>query len=231
MNRSILEQPFDAALVKTRKGHSGQTITYVEGTEYIRRLNEAFESQWSFEIIEHHIRDAEVIVLARITADGITKTAFGGSPITVSRDTGEVISLADDLKAAATDSLKKACSLLGIGLHLYAENGRTRAEVSTEPHKPPASSDTGSNGGNGTRGKAEESNCRTDGLTSRQISAIYSMGHKLRLTDAEIQQRTMGGFNCLPENMSKKDASALIGQLKKQLDQWPAAGATMEVCG
>jgi hypothetical protein len=48
------------------------------------------------------------------------RTRRGGSSITRNRETGEVVSLADDLKAAATDALKKACSLLGIGLHLHA---------------------------------------------------------------------------------------------------------------
>jgi hypothetical protein len=39
--------------------------------------------------------------------------------ITKAKETGEIISLADDLKAAATDALKKAATLLGVGLHLY----------------------------------------------------------------------------------------------------------------
>ena len=30
-----------------------------------------------------------------------------------------MMSIADDLKAAATDALKKACSLFGIGLEAY----------------------------------------------------------------------------------------------------------------
>ena len=227
MNRSILEQPFDAALVKTRKGHSGQTITYVEGTEYIRRLNEAFESQWSFEIIEHHIRDAEVIVLGRITADGITKTAFGGSPITVSRDTGEVISLADDLKAAATDSLKKACSLLGIGLHLYAENGHSRAESAAaiaEISNPQSSPDNGTSNGHGQTSSSPGNGGRTDGLTSKQLSAIYSIGRRLGKDSPRIKKHSVEVFGVAPESLSKKDASSLIGKLKGQLEQKPAHG-------
>lgn len=48
MNRSILEQPFEGQLIKNRRGAFGKTISSVEGSEYIRRLNDAFEGEWSF---------------------------------------------------------------------------------------------------------------------------------------------------------------------------------------
>lgn len=48
MNRSILEQPFEGQLIKSRRGAFGKTISSVEGSEYIRRLNGAFEGEWSF---------------------------------------------------------------------------------------------------------------------------------------------------------------------------------------
>jgi hypothetical protein len=60
MNCDILERPFEAALIKSRRGQGGKTLSYVEGAEYIRRLNEAFESRWSFEVVEHQVLDAEV---------------------------------------------------------------------------------------------------------------------------------------------------------------------------
>jgi hypothetical protein len=120
MKREILERPFDTHLIKSRRGHSGKTFSYVEGAEYIRRLNEAFDGQWSFEIVEHRVKPREVVVVGKLTAEGHVKCAFGGSSVTVSGHTGEPMNLADDLKAAATDALKKAASLFGIGLHLYS---------------------------------------------------------------------------------------------------------------
>lgn len=105
MDRSILERPFEDALIRSRQGPFGKTFSYVEGAEYIKRLNEALEGDWSFEIVQHQILDAEVFVLGKLVVGAICKMAFGGSSITVSRD-GEVLSLADDLKAASTDSLK-----------------------------------------------------------------------------------------------------------------------------
>jgi hypothetical protein len=33
MNRDILERPFEAALIKTRRGAFGKTLSYVEGAD------------------------------------------------------------------------------------------------------------------------------------------------------------------------------------------------------
>jgi hypothetical protein len=128
MNRQSLESPFTPAQIKHRKGNFNRTLAYVEAPVVIARLNDAFDAVWSFEITEHHILQDEVLVLGRLTAEGITKTQFGSSQITRKKDTGEVISLGDDLKAAATDALKKAATLLGVGLHLY--------ESEPSPQKP-----------------------------------------------------------------------------------------------
>ena len=70
--------------------------------------------------------------VAKLTADGVMKMSFGGTSITRDRD-GRPVSIADDLKAAATDSLKKAASILGMGLHLYEGNKNGKSA-------PPASS-------------------------------------------------------------------------------------------
>ena len=77
MNREELERPFDPALIKSRQGGNGRTFSYVEGTEYIRRLNDAFDgSNWSFTVVEHHVQSAEVIVLGKLTAGGTEKMAL-----------------------------------------------------------------------------------------------------------------------------------------------------------
>jgi len=55
MNRDILERAFPTRSSATARVPSGQTFSYVEGAEYVRRLNEAFEAEWTFEIIEHHV--------------------------------------------------------------------------------------------------------------------------------------------------------------------------------
>jgi len=120
-NRDILEQPFGPEQIKQREGNFGKMLDYIEGHEVIQRLNDAFDSEWSFTITKHEIMQEtdEVIVIGQLNAGGIVKSQFGSSQITRAKDTGDPISLAADLKAAATDALKKAATLLGVGLHLY----------------------------------------------------------------------------------------------------------------
>jgi hypothetical protein len=128
MNREILEQPFAPEQIKQREGNFGKKLDYIEGHAVIQPLNDAFDADWSFTITRHEIlkETDEVIVIGQLNGGGIVKSQFGSSRITRARETGEIISLADDLKAAATDALKKAATLLGVGLHLY-RNDRTQA--------------------------------------------------------------------------------------------------------
>lgn len=231
MDREQLERPFDRSLIKTRKGALGQQLAYVEGVEFIKRLNEALDGQWTFEIVEHHVRETEVVVLGKLTADDVTKMAFGGSSITVSRE-GEVISIADDLKAAATDALKKAASLLGVGLHLYSSERPTEASAGNGASKLRSTagasmvrsvvasriprSDNGRGNGNGRRrGAAGASNGNR--LTQRQLSAIWSMGRSLGLSADQIRERTTEAYGVQPEHLSKADASSFITELGEGL--------------
>ena len=109
----ILTRRFDADQIKTRRGRGGQQLSYVEGHTVIGRLNEAFAHAWSFEVVSSQVLDEEVVVCGRLTASGSTKEAYGGQ----TRQNGTAV--ADVLKGAATDALKKAATLFGVGLHLY----------------------------------------------------------------------------------------------------------------
>ena len=125
MNRELLEKPFDPNQIKQREGNFGKMLDYIEGHTVVKRLNDSFEANWSFAILKHEIlkETDEVVVLGELSANGIVKTQFGSSKITRARETGEMISLADDLKAAATDAIKKCATLMGVGLHLYNNDG------------------------------------------------------------------------------------------------------------
>lgn len=57
-------------------------LDYVEGHSVIARLNEALEGAWSFEIVQHEVREDEVVVLGKLTAETIVKMNFGVSQIT-----------------------------------------------------------------------------------------------------------------------------------------------------
>ena len=218
MNRDILERPFPDVLIRSRKGPFGQSFSYIEGHEVIKRLNEALEGEWSFEIVEHHIRDAEVVVVGKLTAGMVTKMAFGGSSITVSRE-GEVLALADDLKAAATDALKKAASLLGVGLHLYASEpaAATDATVHAKPAAKPEARGNGNGSKNGNGARDNGGAPRSDRLTQKQLSAIWSMGRALGQNAEAIRQRAVEVYGSIPEQLDRSSASAFITELGEAL--------------
>jgi hypothetical protein len=94
-------------------------LDYVESPPIIQRLNDAFEANWSFSILKLEIvkETDEVVVIGELRTGDIVKTHFGSSRRTRARETGEMVSLADDMKAAATDAIKKCATLMGVGLH------------------------------------------------------------------------------------------------------------------
>src|SRR5206468_12895170 len=100
----------------------------------------ALDGAWSFEVTHHAVRDGEVVVRGKLSADGIAKMQFGVSQLTREKGTGAVVSLGDDLKAASTDAMKKCATFLGVGLHLYADKplaGRAAAMRAGGPPRPP----------------------------------------------------------------------------------------------
>lgn len=176
MNRELLEKPFGPEQIKQREGNFGKMLDYIEGHAVIQRLNNAFDADWSFTIIRHEIlKEAdEVIVIGELKAGKVVKTQFGSSRITRAKETGEVISLADDLKAAATDALKKAATLLGVSLHLYGGNNPRPQRFGGGHHRDRPTA----GGGNGKRtnpsgrnngGNGRNDSCNGNGrLTSKQ---------------------------------------------------------------
>lgn len=118
MDVEILEQEFDPKEIKRRRGPNGKMLDYVETPSVISRLNRDLDHNWSFDIVKYEIVDSHVVVLGKLTAEGITKSQFGSKKVTKDKD-GEPVSIGDDCKAAASDCLKKTATLLGIALHLY----------------------------------------------------------------------------------------------------------------
>jgi len=55
MKRDILEKPFESAQIKQRVGAYGNVLDYIEGHTVIKRLNDAFDGAWRFEILRHKV--------------------------------------------------------------------------------------------------------------------------------------------------------------------------------
>lgn len=129
MNLEELYRPFEN--VGERPGAGGKKFKYVKGAEVIDRLNKVFQGNWSLEIRDVIRSDDDVLVhvcLSVWEADSdmkmpiITKEQFGHA--TIKRydsgpRQGQVIDYGNAFKSAVTDGIKKAASLLGVGLYLY----------------------------------------------------------------------------------------------------------------
>jgi len=121
MDTSILEQEFNQKQIKQRRGPGGKMLDYVEHSSVIRRLNQAFDYNWSFDIEKFEQNDGQVVVLGKLTAEGIIKMQFGSKSIMKGKN-GNLFSIGDDYKAAASDCLKKCATLFGVALHLYSDD-------------------------------------------------------------------------------------------------------------
>lgn len=218
MNRTLLEKPFEPAQIRQRKGRNG-VLDYVEGHSVVQRLNDALDGQWSFEVVQHDIREEEVVVLGRLTADGAVKMSFGASQVTREKGTGQLVSLGDDLKAAATDALKKCATFLGVALHLYADkplgpvpvpNGNGHGGGAA---RPPAPAATPGGGASPASRNGAASNSHGARATERQLDAITRIAIAKRLRPTDIDAMSVRAFNRRPGELTRNEASTLIKEL------------------
>ena len=198
MDTELIEKEFEKDKIKSRKGKSGAVLSYVETAEYIRRLNQVFDYNWSFEIVDDRIEGDFVIVKGKLVAEGITKMQYGTSLITKSKHDGEMIAIGDDFKAAASDCLKKCASLFGIGLHLY--NGSD------------AESASGMNKVTPNKGR--------DRVTKAQLNKIKALRMKLGMSSKDVLDLIERMFNTRDVmSLNKEMASAVISVLDKKLSE------------
>jgi len=113
--------------IRQRVGRGGMTFNYVEVGYVVKQLNDAFNFMWDFEVIDHQVGKKQVWVKGKLTVHlspefRIIKTAYGGSDIKRIKGTVNVVDIADDLKAAQSDALKKSASLIGIASDVYYPN-------------------------------------------------------------------------------------------------------------
>jgi hypothetical protein len=137
-----------AKYIRERPAKGGGKWKYVSGGYVKKVLNLMFGWDWSFEIMEQQILHGEAIVKGRLSCriDGreIVKMQFGNKDIIFKRqdvldDNGKPIyytdnygkqkkktepsetplSIGNDLKAAATDALKKCAAEIGIAADIY----------------------------------------------------------------------------------------------------------------
>ncbi len=194
MKKDILTRPFAPEQIKQRQGQHGKTLNYIETRAVIARLNEGCDA-WAFEIVKHEIVEDEVIVVGKLVADGIIKMAFGGASITRDRE-GHIVDLGDTHKSAASDALKKAASLLGVGLELYGASPTASAVTHEKKNAPAITAAVG------------------ERITTKQLAAIQSVTRKQDIGRDDLVAMLGERFNKGELHaLTKREASSLLSEL------------------
>jgi hypothetical protein len=128
----VVIQRTPAKFIKQRPAKGGGTWDYVSGGYVTKVLNLAFGFDWDFEITNQMVLHGEAIVQGKLTVRSngktIVKTQFGNKDIMYKKQTEaeksaneekSPLSIGNDLKAAATDCLKKCAVSLGIAADVY----------------------------------------------------------------------------------------------------------------
>lgn len=111
--------------VKTRPALGGGTWDYVTGGYVKKCLNLMFGWDWDFEIVDEKImiEAKEVVVKGRLTCrtggKEIVKMQYGNKTIMFRKGTEIPLSVGNDMKAAATDALKKCAAEIGVAADIY----------------------------------------------------------------------------------------------------------------
>ena len=145
MSKDLLKQlstPFPAELEGTlNKG--GVAFRFVSVNEVIARLNDVLGVEnWTFEVIscERSLEGGDNIIAhvrlsASINDKPLQRDAYGGAEVKAKKN-GGLLDLGNDHKIAISDALKKAASMMGVGLYLYrseeALEHEAREEVNPE---------------------------------------------------------------------------------------------------
>jgi hypothetical protein len=191
MNKEVLTRPFPQEVVRQRQGHHGKTLNYVDIGTVLRRLHDACDVV-TFEVLRHDILEDEVVVVGRLTADGVVNVDFGCSSITRG-DGGVPVSIGDDLKAASSDSIKRCSRLLGCPLDLQVHAERTAGHVGTQARAAAAPHER---------------------VTSRQLAAIQGACRRQGISrddlGARIHKRTGKSG---PQYLTKSEASEILTEL------------------
>jgi hypothetical protein len=166
----------------------------------INRFNTLFNGQWSYKIIEHEVRDSEVIVLGELAVDGAVHQHFGKAVIDFNSDPTGTPSMADHLMKATDDALVQCAFAYGI----QRANARSQPdtpeiiEISDEPSPQTK-----------TNGKGDRT------LTNRQLAAIFGLGKANNLTQQEIISMTTDRYGREPSELTVTEASTIIGELSE----------------
>lgn len=146
----ILSEATPRSEVKQRRGPSGMMLDYVEVGYVIQQLDRAFNHLWEFKVTEQQIGKDQLWVKGQLTVHlapgfSLTKEQYGGSQIKrykkqdpvskqyIENPDANPIDISNDLKAAASDALKKCASLLGVANDIFYGGRTATTETDVDP--------------------------------------------------------------------------------------------------
>ena len=139
--KSIIEMSTPNCFIEQRPGRGGMTFNYVEIGYVINRLNVAFGFDWDFDIIDDKQIGDQIIVKGKLTVRikdrSISKTQYGSAEIKKQKNSNNPIDIADDYKGAASDSLKKCASMIGLASDVYYPKVFSKISEIKNMQKPP----------------------------------------------------------------------------------------------
>jgi hypothetical protein len=131
--------------VRKRPAKGGGEWEYVSGGYVKKCLNLMFGFNWDFEITNQMVLHGEAIVQGKLTCKSngqtIVKTQFGNKDIIFKKQSSDELakgleriplSIGNDLKAAATDCLKKCAAEIGIAADIYNKLDFREVDIATE---------------------------------------------------------------------------------------------------
>jgi hypothetical protein len=202
----VLTTPFPKDLIKSRRGAGGQQFAYVEIAEVIQRLNDAFAHEWNFEIVSRDIVEDQVVVHGRLSALGCVKEEIGGAMVTRRTDDGTAMSIADDVKVAASDCVKRCARLFGLGLDLWRDDQAEQpARSSTKPASVRRSA---------LKAVAPAPSGRTR-IGAAQLARLLEMAKERRLDERAFRERVRQRFGRNVEYLSVEQAEEVVQLLEQ----------------
>jgi hypothetical protein len=103
--------------------------TYISEEAITNRLDDV-DPSWTMELMSEYTRDKQCIAVMRLTVCGVSRDGVGMQPTKIMKKDGTEMDGTEPEKSAATDALKRAARLFGIGRYIL-EMGRAVSDHRT----------------------------------------------------------------------------------------------------
>lgn len=112
------------AFIKQRPGKGGKSFSYVDVGYVTAQLNNIFNHMWSFEVVREDLKGNQVWVLGKLSVPlpngkELVRMQYGSAEVKKMRNSNDAVDYGNDMKAAASDALKKCASQLGFCHDIY----------------------------------------------------------------------------------------------------------------